>query len=156
MKGKKIIKKRIGAIFFIFIFFCFAGLVDNSTDIMQALWADSSGYGMGFIPSSTEENESVKISSMSSRSLIRIPSRADISSKMPPVGSQGSQGSCVGWATTYGIKTYHEKLKNQWIYGTAPQAGGKGTNYFSPAWTYNQINGGQRQGIFSYKGSGSS
>jgi len=145
MNAKKNFKKRIGAILFIFIFFCAGGFVDNSTDVMHKLWAKSN-YGMGFIPSTTEDNESVKISDVSSRNLIRIPSRADITRGMPPVGSQGSQGSCVGWATTYAIKTYHEKLKNRWNYGTQPQAGGSGSNYFSPAWTYNQINNGRDRG----------
>jgi len=43
----------------------------------------------------------------------------------------------------YGRCAYHEKIKHSWEYGSAPQDGGAGEHLFSPAWTYNQINGGQ-------------
>ncbi len=84
-----------------------------------------------------------------------LPGSFDLSSKMPPVGSQGSQGSCTAWSTTYYVKSYHEMVKNGWSYGWGNynpfySSGlidpSKGTHVFSPAWTYNQINGGRDNG----------
>ncbi len=68
------------------------------------------------------------------------PTSVDLSSQMPPVGNQGSQGSCVAWATSYYYKSWQEKqehtnwdLANTWY-------------QFSPSFIYNQINGGVDQG----------
>ncbi len=85
----------------------------------------------------------------------KLPSKVDLSGKMPPVGSQGHQGSCTAWSTTYYTKSYHERIKNKWEYGwgnynpyysSGKIDSSKGTHVFSPAWTYNQINGGRDSG----------
>lgn len=70
-----------------------------------------------------------------------LPKSADISHKMPPAGNQGSQGSCVGWATAYAYKTFQEGLEENWALDITP-------HQFSPAWIYNQINGGNDNGAF--------
>ncbi|MFC1669702.1 C1 family peptidase [Spirochaetota bacterium] len=81
----------------------------------------------------------------------KLPSSVDLSKYMPPVGSQGRQGSCVAWATTYATKSYHEKRKRGWSYGSnVTYNNGRGQHVFSPAWTYNQINGGQDRGSSIY------
>ncbi|MFH1150204.1 MAG: IPT/TIG domain-containing protein [Actinomycetota bacterium] len=69
-----------------------------------------------------------------------LPAAVDLSSQLPPIGDQGSQGSCVGWSSTYYYKTWSEKQEHTgWNLANA--------NYqFSPSWTYNQINGGQDGG----------
>ena len=36
------------------------------------------------------------------------PSAIDLTSEMPPVGDQGDQNSCVGWAAGYSDKTHIE------------------------------------------------
>jgi hypothetical protein len=41
-----------------------------------------------------------------------LPSKADISGNMPPVGNQGQYGTCVAWAVGYGHKTYMEAVEN--------------------------------------------
>jgi len=74
-----------------------------------------------------------------------LPSSVDLSSRMPPIGNQGEQGSCVGWSSTYAIKSYQEQMKRNWGYDS-PWKGGSGAHVFSPAWTYNQINGGEDGG----------
>ncbi len=83
-----------------------------------------------------------------------LPSSVDLSSFLPPVGSQGSQGSCVGWSTTYYTKTLHEKVARQWSLdagsSVSARCGSSATRIFSPAWTYNQINGGQDRGSSIY------
>ncbi len=59
-----------------------------------------------------------------------LPSSVDLSDKMPPVGNQGTQQSCVAWAIAYALKSYQEKLE-------------LGQQYlFSPSYIYNQINNG--------------
>ncbi|MBI2432449.1 MAG: hypothetical protein HYV26_06220 [Candidatus Hydrogenedentes bacterium] len=56
----------------------------------------------------------------------------DLSPSFPAPGNQGSQGSCVGWATAYALKSYHEKLEVGWaLNGTS--------RVFSPAYVFNQI-----------------
>jgi C1A family cysteine protease len=64
-----------------------------------------------------------------------LPNSYDLSSHMPPVRSQGSQGSCVGWATGYYLKSYHEHIENQTTYGV----GDDYSNVYSPAFIYNAI-----------------
>jgi hypothetical protein len=63
----------------------------------------------------------------------------DISSQMPPVGNQGQQGSCTAWAIGYYQKTHYEYLEYHWNDSTT-------SHQFSPAFVYNQINGGTDQG----------
>ena len=36
-----------------------------------------------------------------------LPAAVDLSRYMPPVGDQGQQGSCVGWATAYAARAYY-------------------------------------------------
>ena len=68
-----------------------------------------------------------------------IPSEVDWSNREPPVGDQGQQGSCVAWATGYYYKTYQEGKEHKWDLSTSD-------HQFSPAFIYNQINGGQDSG----------
>ena len=68
------------------------------------------------------------------------PSWIDLSANFPVPGNQGSQGSCVGWATAYAAKTYHERLEMSW-----PLLGH--TRLFSPAYIYNQLNRGKDEGM---------
>ncbi|HEX7319245.1 MAG TPA: PQQ-binding-like beta-propeller repeat protein [bacterium] len=61
---------------------------------------------------------------------------------MPPVGNQGSQGSCVAWANAYYYKSYQEWLEHGWTYADAHHR-------FSPAFMYNLINGGVDGGSYA-------
>jgi len=45
----------------------------------------------------------------------------------------------VGWATAYAMKSYHEKVENQWSLNS-------NDHLFSPSFIYNQINRGQDKG----------
>ena len=67
-----------------------------------------------------------------------LPPSVDLSANFPPVGSQGLQSSCVGWAVGHALKSFHERLEEGWEFGPA--------TVFSPAWIYNQINGGRDNG----------
>ena len=61
-----------------------------------------------------------------------IPNEIDLSSKFPIPGDQGDQGSCVGWAVAYALKSYHEETERQWGLDT-------NKHLFSPSFIYNQI-----------------
>ncbi|OYD13905.1 hypothetical protein CH330_09770, partial [candidate division WOR-3 bacterium JGI_Cruoil_03_51_56] len=63
----------------------------------------------------------------------------DLSSQMPPIGNQGSQGSCVAWAVGYCHKTHTEWIEHNWNVNLP-------SHQFSPAFIYNQINGGSDLG----------
>lgn len=72
---------------------------------------------------------------MISRSKDVLPVRLDHSADMPPVGNQASQGSCTAWATAYYHKSYQEWAEHGWSLTDQ-------NHQFSPAFVYNQINGG--------------
>lgn len=60
-----------------------------------------------------------------------IPTEFDLSNFMPPVKSQGIQGSCVAFATTYYLKSFQEKIQNDYTYDSYEKV-------MSPAYVYNQ------------------
>ena len=70
-----------------------------------------------------------------------LPEKVDLSPFMPPVGSQGYQGSCVAWAVGYYQKTFQEWLEHKWDVTND-------SHKFSPAFIYNQINGGADNGAY--------
>jgi hypothetical protein len=72
------------------------------------------------------------------------PSSVDLSLNFPAPGDQGRQGSCVGWATAYALKTFHEKIEMGWALNTLD-------HLFSPAFVYNQINGGRNEGSYIFQ-----
>ena len=63
----------------------------------------------------------------------------DLTSEMPPVGNQGGQGSCASWSIAYYHRTQLEYHERHWDL-TDPQ------HRFSPAFAYNQVNGGADYG----------
>lgn len=63
----------------------------------------------------------------------------DLRSYLPKPGSQGSQNSCTAWAVAYATKSYLEVRDQEWE-ADHPK------RIFSPAFVYNQINGGRDRG----------
>ena len=63
---------------------------------------------------------------------VSVPSLFDLSFDTPPPGDQGQQGSCVGWAVAYAMKSYQERVERGW-----PLADQR--HLMSPAYVYNQI-----------------
>jgi hypothetical protein len=55
----------------------------------------------------------------------------DLSAGLPPVGNQGSAGSCVGWSSSYYYKTFQEKVDQGW---NVTQA----AHQFAPNFVWNQ------------------
>jgi len=63
----------------------------------------------------------------------------------PPIGDQGSLGSCAAFATTYYQYTYEQNL------ALGRDASGGNTAFiFSPKWTYNLVNSGVDRGSSPY------
>jgi len=42
--------------------------------------------------------------------VVKLPEKVDYTKKMSPVRDQGDEGTCVGFATTVGMKEYQEKI----------------------------------------------
>jgi len=74
---------------------------------------------------------------VSSYILSDLPSSFDFSDQMPPVRSQGQQGSCASWAVGYYLKSYHEHLEKETVYGEAEVNDFSGA--YSPAFLYNRL-----------------
>lgn len=61
-----------------------------------------------------------------------LPAEIDLGESFPPPGDQGNQGSCVGWAVAYALKSHQERLERNWSLASRD-------HLFSPAYIYNQI-----------------
>ncbi|MEQ8351853.1 MAG: C1 family peptidase [Leptospiraceae bacterium] len=106
---------------------------------------DGKEMDCGFNPTSPAAMRSVELAPTTQIRHRGLPSSVDLSSRMPPVGNQGQQGSCVAWAVAYAAKSYQERIERNWQYDS-PMSGGSGQRVFSPAYVYNQINGGRDDG----------
>ena len=63
---------------------------------------------------------------------VALPASVDLSVDAPLPRSQGRQGSCVGWAVAFAVKTYHERIERGW-----PLTDNR--HVMSPAYVYNQV-----------------
>ncbi|MCB1138478.1 MAG: hypothetical protein KDK25_03600 [Leptospiraceae bacterium] len=106
---------------------------------------DGNEMNCGFQPTSPAAMRSVPLAPSTQIRHRGLPSSVDLSSRMPPVGNQGQQASCVAWAVAYAAKSYQERVERNWQYDS-PFQGGSGQRVFSPAYVYNQINGGNDNG----------
>ena len=110
------------------------------------------GHGTGLAPPSKADwekisSEAFMVSQVSSSNSSQLPSEVDNSatSWFPPIGNQGSQGSCVAWAVGYYINTFEEAKEHGW------NLSGTTTNeIMSPSFVYNLIDGGVDEGSSFY------
>lgn len=89
-----------------------------------------SAYVLGLVPSEVEV-PLLDTAHLSGPSLHALPPVVDLSAHLPPIGNQGAQGSCVGWALGYYFKTFQESVERGWSL-TTPE------HQFSPSFIYNQ------------------
>lgn len=69
---------------------------------------------------------------VTSTTVVQPPVSSGVSLQMPPVGNQGSEGSCVAWAVGYAARSaeqFYQKGYSFYSYST---------NVFSPEFLYNQ------------------
>jgi C1A family cysteine protease len=110
-----------------------------------------STVGVGAEPAVSTDGHSLGMSPDTAQTLARVPAHArmsvqavlpakiDLSANLPPIGDQGQEGSCVAWSTGYYLAGFQEGREHNWnLKDTAHQ--------FSPAFVYNQINGGADNG----------
>lgn len=69
------------------------------------------------------------------RSFTSLPSSYSLKAYCPTPKSQGTQSSCVGWASAHGARTISNAVKNNWRNNIAKI----NANTFSPAFIYNSI-----------------
>ncbi|GEM_PF-5245464 len=101
-------------------------------------------HPLGLIPISEEELEQIPITS-SFLAMGTLPAHYELD--MPPIGNQGQQGSCVAWAVGYAMKSYQKKEYEQLPY-TESNGSLDYSRVISPAYIYNQINGGVDRGSY--------
>jgi len=104
-------------------------------------------YALGLVPSEVEV-PLLDTAHLSGLSLRALPPMVDLSAHLPPVGNQGAQESCVGWALGYYYKSFQESVERGWSLMT-PE------HQFSPAFVYNQrptSNCGRDAGMSFYGG----
>lgn len=92
-------------------------------------------FGTGLKFDESLYNEIPQSVPLVTRSFTSIPKSLSLKGYAPTPKSQGSQGSCVGWASAYGARTIANAIKNGWKYNTSKI----NQNAFSPAYVYNQI-----------------
>ncbi len=115
-------------------------------------------YGTGLHPPSAEEWASLTENIYIVDEVNYVGSVASVDNSalpwFPPIGNQGSQGSCTTWAVGYYLKTFQEAKEHAWNLSGAAWIGGYyghptpsyQSMIMSPAFIYNLINNGQDQG----------
>jgi hypothetical protein len=126
-------------------------LFSDSAEVILAVVETVEEFGLGMLPIDSRTYAGFEVGNLSS-GLLGAPGEAptlarriDLSDNFPPAGNQGSQGSCTAWATAYALKSYQERMEIGWSLTTSD--GNFDPNHvFSPAFIYNQINGGEDRG----------
>ena len=87
-------------------------------------------YALGLLPVDAQAYRNAPI--LRAEPVASLPASVDLSADIPRPGNQGQQGSCVGWAVAYALKTYHERIERGWPLNDD-------RHVMSPAYLYNQI-----------------
>lgn len=116
------------------------------------------GHGTGWRPPTEEEWAQIAdngyiVEKITSKETERALSFVDHTSEpwFPPIGNQGSEGSCTCWAVGYYMKTFQEAKEHNWDLSSALWDGGQPTPEYqdriiSPDFVYHLINEGVNQG----------
>ncbi len=89
----------------------------------------------GLVPTTSRNTMRLQRALAASASL---PASVDLSQYVPPVGNQGSVGSCASWATGYYLRGWYAERSGR--FPTATPAG------FEPMYLYSQVDGGSDYG----------
>lgn len=107
----------------------------NADDIDTDFDEEDGDHGTGLLAGDYDyaESEDYELSA--------LPDSVNLMSDkyFPPIGDQGSQGSCSAWAVGYYANTYSQMSERG-------LDASKSENQMSPAWVYNMINGGTDDG----------
>jgi C1A family cysteine protease len=115
-------------------------VVATSTSSSQSYsWNTSTaGSGIHTISSTAKDaagNQTIKSVSVTVNTVVIVdpPSTSGVRLTMPPVGNQGSEGSCVAFAIGYAARSAEQ------YYRSGASSYNNSTNVFSPEFLYNQI-----------------
>jgi C1A family cysteine protease len=135
MKNKKVISITISVIIILSILLSVSVFINADEKEEKK---DFTKMGLG---SKIEDQKEVKENEIIAEKNDKdgLPTYYSHQSDMPPVGNQGGQGSCTGWATSYykGFQENKDMTMLEW-----------GNLFYSPAFIYNQINGGEDEGSY--------
>ena len=117
------------------------------------------GYGTGLRPPSAEEWEEIantwyEMKPFDLQEMLPVSLDHSTSLYFPPIGNQGSEGSCVAFSVGYYTATFYEACDRNWDLNGAQWVGGyygaPTASYqdriLSPDFIYHQINNGYDQG----------
>ncbi len=111
--------------------------------------AGNSGHGMGLLlrnPAKDPRCRQVKtLAEVQSVKDEELPAAYDNTEYLPPVDSQGGQGSCVAWAVGYYMRA---EMENFAAGRTDPAQRAMDCNRFSPAFLYNMIHSAGDNGAY--------
>ena len=95
--------------------------------------------GTGYVPDPNAFREAPEWQPPATGGGYGVTPVVDLRNLLPPVGQQGNLNSCVGWTVAYAMKSGQETLDQGWRPDHAKRQ-------FSPAFLWNQLNGGRNQG----------
>ena len=95
---------------------------------------DDEKYPLGCIYDEAKYEEIPASAPLMSRDYTRLPSRYSLKKYTPYPKSQGSQGSCTGWSSTYAARTIVYAIQNNMTDRFTIT-----NNAFSPSYVYNQV-----------------
>ena len=112
------------------------GCLPTSKEVMEQHSAsDVQIYDLEFVQADDSATQDALIGICKAAKVASLPEKTELNHKyLPPVDSQGVQGSCSAWATNYYMKSYMEAEEHDW-----DLSDGNKKHIFSPAFTYNQI-----------------
>jgi len=110
--------------------YMFKGCGGSSVPVAPKREAHSSSYSTGFQPNKKKYNETLVFAALADNIKNPLPESVSLLKYCPTRLNQGSQGSCVGWASSYAARTILHA-----------RATGENPNQvaFSPSYLYNQI-----------------
>jgi hypothetical protein len=119
------------------------------------------GHGTGLRPPTNEQWNQLPEKTQIVRKIVStqsVPSSLDLSTTQwfPPIGNQGTEGSCVAWAVGYYTKTFQEAKEHNWDLSGALWEGGYSghpsaeyqNHIISPDFIYHLINFGTDGGSY--------
>jgi len=123
------------------------------TTLLISAKATGGPHQTGLLPPTASELSALATAEPLSigRRPLSLASSIDLTSNMPPPGDQGQEGSCVAWATAYAYRGFLDQVEYQW--GLERTSGPvvcdlcDPDHNFSPAYVYNQLNGGHDNGL---------
>ena len=93
---------------------------------------DKEQYSFGWDKSKEDKTKyprDISFSFTSTGSTSSLPTKVDLTDKLPPVGNQGNYGTCITWSVGYGMRTYLNAVSRNL---SSQQLADK-NNQFSPA-----------------------